>query len=58
MPLTWTEVPILSQFLFSVKRTTGEPIMPEPLPEQAPQTEKAQSKPLPKGVVLGKDGKP
>ena len=59
MPLTLNDIPILSQFIFSVKRTTGEAVMPEAVQNHAGhKAEGAKQKPLPKGVVLGKDGKP
>lgn len=64
MPITETPYPILSQFVCTVTKTTGMP--PQPLDtsaEKAPQTEKkgdddSTPKQLPKGVVLGPDGKP
>ena len=60
MPITEVQVPILSQFLCSVEKNTGMP--PQPLdatPEQRARAEEnGDSKPLPKGVVLGPDGKP
>jgi FAD-linked sulfhydryl oxidase len=61
MPMTSVEVPILSQFFWSVERNTGMP--PQPLaatPEQRAKAEErdVDKQPLPKGVVLGPDGKP
>ena len=64
MPLTESPYPILSHFLCAVENVTGMP--PQPLdatPEQAaeagqPKDENTRPKQLPKGVVLGKDGKP
>lgn len=70
MPLTHIDFPILQSFFCSVEARTGMP--PQPLdasPEQAARagrTDELQQrdasgdgdKPLPKGVVLGPDGKP
>lgn len=64
MPVTETPFPILSHFICAVVNVTGMP--PQPLdatPEQASRVEKigdddSRPKQLPKGVVLGKDGKP
>jgi FAD-linked sulfhydryl oxidase len=54
------QFPILSRFFCTVEMTTGLP--PQPLDASAEQLANAQddgnSKPLPKGVVLGPDGKP
>lgn len=62
MPLTWTDLPILSQFLWSVKDNTGSPVMPQDgqatQPKHKEQVENPRPQDLPKGVVLGKDGKP
>ena len=67
MPLTGLEFPILTRFLCAVETMTGLP--PQPLDastqQQQPQAQ-GQSKqedgdkpkPLPKGIVLGPDGKP
>ena len=66
MPLTQIEFPILQSFFCVVEGTTGMP--PQPLdatPEQVArqqqgekQDEDSKPKQLPKGVVLGPDGKP
>lgn len=61
MPVTQIPYPILSQFGCAVTKTTGMP--PQPLdatPEQKAQVgeEDKTPKQLPKGVVLGPDGKP
>ena len=69
MPVTWTEVPILSQFFSSVAFSDSYPSsssesnvdggkMAEPRAQQPPNEKEKESQPLPKGVVLGKDGKP
>lgn len=53
------EFPILSRFFCTVEMATGMP--PQPLdatPEQRANAQDDESKPLPKGVVLGPDGKP
>lgn len=63
MPVTETPYPILSQFVCVVTNITGAPPQPlEAMPEEA-RAEKTKEddvapKALPKGVVLGKDGKP
>lgn len=62
MPITELELPILSRFLCAVEMTTGLP--PQPLDASPEQQQRAQQggaeekKQLPKGVVLGPDGKP
>ncbi|KAF2753729.1 hypothetical protein EJ05DRAFT_541728 [Pseudovirgaria hyperparasitica] len=61
MPVTSLDLPILARFLCAVESTTGMP--PQPLdatPEQREAAAQAAStaKELPKGVVLGPDGKP
>jgi FAD-linked sulfhydryl oxidase len=61
MPVTEIPYPILSQFGCAVTKTTGMP--PQPLdatPEQRAQVDEEDRTPkqLPKGVVLGPDGKP
>ena len=64
MPITETPYPVLSQFVCAVTKVTGAPPQPlDTMPEQIDQTEKVREedttpKKLPKGVVLGKDGKP
>jgi len=66
MPVTGTQVPILSQFLFAVWGTRN---MDAQAPPPPPENDRSSSnnnvkndeqtpKPLPKGVVIGKDGKP
>ena len=64
MPVTHIEWPILQHFFCAVEGATGMP--PQPLDATSQQVEAAvqkevdDSKPkqLPKGVVLGPDGKP
>jgi hypothetical protein len=61
MPITELYLPVLSRFLCAVEMTTGLP--PQPLdasPEQLQRVEQQENekKTLPKGVVLGPDGKP
>jgi hypothetical protein len=61
MPITELYLPVLSRFLCAVEMTTGLP--PQPLdatPEQLQRVEQQENekKALPKGVVLGPDGKP
>lgn len=65
MPITELYLPVLSRFLCAVEMTTGLP--PQPLdasPEQLQRVEQQkqqqdnEKKSLPKGVVLGPDGKP
>lgn len=71
MPLTFTEYPILARFLCAVGTTTGMPAQPLDASRSAAQgsnndddndaTTQAHvdaPKKLPKGVVLGPDGKP
>lgn len=64
MPVTETPFPILIHFLCAVVNVTGMPLQPlDATPEQASRAEKAgdedtTAKKLPKGVVLGPDGKP
>ncbi|KAF2152466.1 hypothetical protein K461DRAFT_278696 [Myriangium duriaei CBS 260.36] len=55
MPVTETPYPILSHFLCSVQSNTGMPANPVDPPLPPADDDK---KPLPKGVVLGPDGKP
>lgn len=58
MPVTQFEFPILQFFFCRVEKETGMPVQPViTTPEQQAQLEDG-SKPLPKGVVLGPDGKP
>lgn len=60
MPVTEIDFPILQYFFCRVEMTTGLP--PQPLnatPEQRAQAvENGDNRTLPKGVVLGPDGKP
>jgi len=61
MPLTEFEFPILQHFLCVVETRTGMPAQPlDATPEQRARQQEQDSvpKPLPKGVVLGPDGKP
>lgn len=63
MPTGNADIPILSWFFCSVENNTGMP--PQPLDATPQQRAAADNdngdggqKPLPKGVVLGPDGKP
>lgn len=61
MPVTENPYPVLSHFLCSVEKNTGMP--PQPLAAPEHEVDKAKDgdvkpKQLPKGVVLGPDGKP
>lgn len=65
MPITQTPYPILSYFACAVIKVTGAP--PQPLDAMAADTTTSEKqeenavpvpKAIPKGVVLGKDGKP
>jgi hypothetical protein len=66
MPVTGTQLPILSQFFHTVQHRTRTGNMQAPPPpendrhagETTTSTNDSTTKPLPKGVVLGKDGKP
>lgn len=64
MPITETPYPILSHFVRAVVNVTGKPPQPleamsgEETQVEKPKEENATPKNLPKGVVLGKDGKP
>jgi len=66
MPLTSLWVPVLSQFLCVVEKTTGMPIPPTAPADVSSNTSNQHAvksddltpKKLPKGVVLGPDGKP
>ena len=60
MPITEIYFPILSRFLCAVEMTTGLPAQPlDAPPEQRQRVEQEdEKKALPKGVVLGPDGKP
>lgn len=60
MPITELFYPILSRFLCAVEMTTGLPAQPLDAPvEQKERVEQEdEKKQLPKGVVLGPDGKP
>ena len=59
MPLTELFYPVLSRFLCAVEMTTGLPAQPlDAPPEQRKRVEEDEKKALPKGVVLGPDGKP
>ncbi|KAK5725567.1 Flavin-linked sulfhydryl oxidase of the mitochondrial IMS [Elasticomyces elasticus] len=63
MPLTEIDYPILQHFLCVVESRTGMPAQPlDATPEQLAKVGQKQdeenTKPLPKGVVLGPDGKP
>ena len=60
MPTTQIDFPILQYFFCTIENMTGLP--PQPLdasPEQRIRADEAdKSHKLPKGVVLGPDGKP
>jgi len=56
MPITESPYPILIHFLCSVKQNTGMPVAPS-APDSS-TTDDDAPKQLPKGVVLGPDGKP
>lgn len=70
MPLTQVDWPILQQFFCIVEKRTGLPPQPlEATPEQVVRARRMEEKQqrqddapkpkqLPKGVVLGPDGKP
>ncbi|KAL1639332.1 Flavin-linked sulfhydryl oxidase of the mitochondrial IMS [Diplodia intermedia] len=68
MPMSYLEVPILSQFLCVVESTTGMPAQPLDAPSAQGSNNNNDAantiagadgpKKLPKGVVLGPDGKP
>lgn len=63
MPLTQIDFPVLQHFLCIVESRTGMPVQPtdvSPLPAQQKQRDDDDTTPkqLPKGVVLGPDGKP
>ncbi|KAF2835602.1 hypothetical protein M501DRAFT_981447 [Patellaria atrata CBS 101060] len=57
MPVTSTPFPILSQFLCQVEKLTGVPPQPLDAPGSA-MLDGEPPKELPKGVVIGPDGKP
>ena len=56
MPVTLTEYPILLTFTCAVRSFTGEQMIPTDI--ESTQQEGESPKKLPRGVVLGKDGKP
>jgi hypothetical protein len=60
MPVTSTEYPVLLQFACVVEKSTGAPMNPAAAttPAADGQQDRDTPKTLPKGVVLGKDGKP
>lgn len=63
MPSTQLDFPILLRFLCAVESNTGMPLLPlEAKPPSLAETPKKKEderpKQLPKGVVLGPDGKP
>ena len=57
MPLTQIQFPILPYFLCVVESRTGMPAQPT-MPMSAEQQQGDAPKPLPKGMILGPDGKP
>jgi mitochondrial FAD-linked sulfhydryl oxidase len=61
MPVTGVEYPILARFLCAVEKSTNMPAQPLLAREQDANSDHADAatpKQLPKGVVLGPDGKP
>lgn len=56
MDLTDFEFPILQRFFCIVETRTGMPV--QPLEAERKQHDDLAAKPLPKGMVLGPDGKP
>lgn len=57
MPVTGLDFPILQHFFCIVESRTGIPVQPlDAMPES--QQAETTPKPLPKGIVLGPDGKP
>ena len=59
MPTTALFYPVLSRFLCAVEMTTGLPAQHlDAPPEQRQRVDEDEKKVLPKGVVLGPDGKP
>ena len=59
MPLTQIQFPILPYFLCVVESRTGMPVQPtSTMSAEQQQQEDVGAKPLPKGMVLGPDGKP
>ena len=59
MPLTHIQFPILPYFLCVVESRTGMPAQPlSATSAEQQQQEDGVPKPLPKGMVLGPDGKP
>lgn len=57
MPLTEADFPILSKFLCSVELATGMPAQPLDAEKQRDAADTPPAK-LPRGLVLGPDGKP
>jgi hypothetical protein len=58
MPLTETDGPILLSFLCAVELATGMPAQPLEAGKQLNEAVDSTPKKLPRGVVLGPDGKP
>ena len=59
MPVTETQYPVLSHFLCSVEKNTGMPPLPiDSASQKSTDDDATKPKQLPKGVVLGPDGKP
>lgn len=60
MPIGEIYLPILSKFLCAVETMTGLPPQPldAPLEQRQRVEQDEEKKQLPKGVVLGPDGKP
>ncbi|KXS99016.1 hypothetical protein AC578_6170 [Pseudocercospora eumusae] len=58
MPVTQIEFPILQYFFCRVEKETGVPVQPVMATEEQQAQLQDGSRPLPKGVVLGLDGKP
>lgn len=64
MPVSWTEIPILSQFVVASRQGKGMSAEQDEqsgnsisIPREA-NNDSSTQKPLPKGVVLDKNGKP
>jgi len=61
MPVTESPYPVLAHFICSVTKTTGMPPQPLASEQEKEFSQNGSSqvtKQLPKGVVLGPDGKP
>ena len=60
MPVTLTEVPVLSQFVYAVRNVTNAQMAKQSEDDIRPALGSADRMPqaLPRGVVLDKNGKP